>query len=67
MTKSRVLILHSHKDKGYQARLQQITNNPSLDGISFQHCCVIDHDRGSNRIARLDRLPDMHMDPTERR
>jgi hypothetical protein len=58
MSKSRVLVLHSFKDKGYEARLQQIANNPSLDGISFRHCCVIDRDRHSVRISELDRLAD---------
>lgn len=58
MSKSRVLILHSFKDKGYETRLQQIVNNPDLDGISFQHCCVIDHSRPSARITELDRLAD---------
>lgn len=55
MGKIRVLLLHSFKDGGYAARLQQIANNPSLDGIAFRHCCVIDRDRHSSRIAELDR------------
>lgn len=58
MSKKRVLILHSFKDGGYEARLQQIANNPSLDGISFRHCCVIDRDRPSARIPEIDRLAD---------
>jgi hypothetical protein len=56
MNNSRVLILHSFNDKGYEARLEQIASNPSLDGISFSHHCVIDRDRPSTRIAELDRL-----------
>jgi hypothetical protein len=67
MSKSRVLILHSFKDKGYDARLQQIANNPSLDGIAFRHCCVIDRDRPSARIVELDRLADQGGDTTEQR
>jgi len=67
MSKSRVLILHSFKDKGYEARLQQIANNPSLDGISFRHCCVIDRDRPSTRIPELDRLADQGGDTTDLR
>ena len=58
MSKSRILILHSFKDKGYEGRLQQIANNPSLDGISFRHCCVIDRGRPSTRIPELDHLAD---------
>lgn len=65
MSKKRVLILHSFKDKGYEARLQQIANNPELDGISFRHCCVIDHDRPSDRIPELDRLADRGEDNKE--
>ena len=62
MAKSRVLLLHSFKDGGYAARLQQIANNPNLDSITFQHCCVIDRDRHSHRIAELDRLAGMGVD-----
>ncbi len=58
MSKKRVLVLHSFKDEGYEARLQQIANNPSLDEISFRHCCVIDRDRPSARIPEIDRLAD---------
>jgi hypothetical protein len=65
MRKNRVLILHSYKDGGYQARLQQIANNPALDGILFQHCCVIDRSRSSARIAELDRLADQSGDTKE--
>ena len=56
MNISRVLIPHSFKDKVFEASLEQIANNPSLDGISFSHRCVIDRDRPSSRIAELDRL-----------
>jgi len=62
MNKSRILILHSFKDKGYEARLQQIANNPGLDGISFRHCCVFDRDRSSTRIEELDRLTNERRD-----
>lgn len=58
MNKNRVLLLHSFKDKGYEARLQRIATNPDLDGISFSHCCVIDRDRHSSRIPEWDRLVD---------
>ena len=58
MSKKRVLVLHSFKDKGYEARLQQIANNPSLDEISFRHCCLIDRNRPSARIPEIDRLAD---------
>lgn len=54
MSKKRVLVLHSFKDKGYEARLQQIANNPSLDEISFRHCCMmIDRDRPSARSKEV--------------
>lgn len=56
MSKKRVLVLHSFKDNGYEARLQQIENNPSLDEISFRHCCLIDRNRPSARIPEMDRL-----------
>jgi hypothetical protein len=65
MGKSRILILHSFNDKSYQARLQQIANNPSLDGIVFQHCCVIDPARSSDRIRQLDWLADHGQGNTE--
>lgn len=58
MPKNRILILHSFKDRGYEARLARIASNPDFDGISFSHCCVIDRDRSSMRIKELDRLAD---------
>mgnify|MGYP000600764022 CR=1 FL=1 len=56
MSKNRILVLHSFKDKGYESRIQQITLNPALDKVCFSHCCVIDHDRSSTRILELDHL-----------
>src|SRR5215471_19783002 len=58
MSTNRILILHSFKDKGYEARLRRIETNPDFDGLSFSHCCVIDRDRQSTRIKELDRLAD---------
>ncbi|PXF60491.1 MAG: hypothetical protein C4B59_08870 [Candidatus Methanogaster sp.] len=58
MSNKRVLILHSFKDMGYEPRLQQIVNNPNLDEISFRHCCVVDRDRTSARILKMNRLKD---------
>jgi len=66
LSKNRVLILHSFKDKGYEARLQQIANDASLDGISFRHCCVIDRDRPSTRTPQLDELADQGGDTKDR-
>ena len=59
MSRSRILIVHSFKDKRYEAVMQKIANNPSLKGISFHHCWLIDHDRSSSRIQELDRLADL--------
>ncbi len=53
MSKKRVLVLHSFKDRGYEARLQQIVNNPNLDEISFRHCYMIDRDRPSARSKEV--------------
>ncbi len=59
MSKSRILILHSFKDGGYEERLQRISTNPNLDAITFHHCCVIDRDRESARSRELDRVMDV--------
>jgi hypothetical protein len=58
MNPERILILHSFKDQGFEARLRQIASNPDLDGISFRHCCVIDRERPNTRIGEWDRLAD---------
>ncbi|MFX0067921.1 MAG: hypothetical protein ACFFA1_02150 [Promethearchaeota archaeon] len=58
MSKNRILILHSFKDKRYENVLQKISSHPNLREISFRHCWLIDHDRSSSRIQELDRLAD---------
>lgn len=63
MNYRRVLLVHSFADAGMASRLEQIASDPRLDEVEFAHLAIVDHGRGSARVAEHDRLADLAMEP----
>lgn len=57
----RVIVLHSFSGAGMQERIDAGARH--FDAVEFAHVAVFDRNRGSPRLAEIDRLEDIRTDP----
>jgi hypothetical protein len=50
----KVLVVHSFRDSGSEARIAAASGAPDLHGLDVRHICIVDRERAPKAVAKVD-------------